>query len=201
MVNKKFIISNGASKIILASTSPRRKQLHEMLEGNFKVVDSGYKEVIRPRLGVAGVVKFLALGKAKAAAKQHPNSIIIAADTVVELGGKILGKPHTAAKAKVMLKQLSGKAHYIFTGVAVINAANGQEFLGVDKVKVVFRKLSGEEINSYVATKEPLDRAGAYALQGIGFKLIKEINGDLTTAIGLPMSLVYNGLQQLGIKH
>lgn len=187
-------------QIILASTSPRRKHLLQLLNLKFKVIDSGFEEKIRPGVKVELMVKELALGKAKAAAKKHKSSLIIAADTVVSLNGKILGKPHTPQKAVYLLKALSNKVHYIFSGLAILDSATGQEYLASSKTKVYFKKLTDREIREYVASKEPLDRAGAYAIQGLGFGLIEKISGDLTNAIGLPMELVYNGLKKFGVK-
>jgi septum formation protein len=146
------------------------------------------------------LVKFLALGKAQAAAKKYPNAIIIAADTIVSFKGKAIGKPKSKIEAEKMLKSFSGKPHKIITAVAVLDARTKEVFLEADEIKIYFRKLLPREIKNYVATGEPMDRAGAYAFQGLGFNLIAKIQGDVTTAIGLPMQLLYNILQKLGVK-
>jgi septum formation protein len=166
----------------------------------FKVADSKYHEVLHKGMSHEALTKYLALGKAKALEKKYPEAIIIGADTLVSINGKVLGKPHTRIKAKQMLGILNGKSHQIVTGLAIFDAKNKRVFSGIDKVTVYFKNLTSVQIDEYVASGEPLDRAGAYALQGLGFNFIKRIDGDLTTAIGLPMSLVYNGLQKLGIK-
>ena len=158
-------------QIILASTSPRREQLLKLMQLKFKVADSKYHEVLHKGMSHEALTKYLALGKAKALEKKYPEAII-----------------------------LNGKSHQIVTGLAIFDAKNKRVFSGIDKVTVYFKNLTSVQIDEYVASGEPLDRAGAYALQGLGFNFIKRIDGDLTTAIGLPMSLVYNGLQKLGIK-
>lgn len=185
-------------QIILASTSPRRKQLLSLLAIKFKAVDPKYDEVLHQHLTHQDLVKFLAMGKAKAAAKKFSNAIIIAADTIVSFQGKALGKPKNAEEAIRTLKKLSGKAHYVYSGVAVIDTKTKKTVNVFNRVKISFRKLTKKEIENYVASKEPMDRAGSYAMQGLGFNLIKKIEGDITTVIGLPMTVVYNALKELG---
>ncbi len=185
-------------KIILASASPRRKQLLSLLAIKFKSVDSKYEEVLHQHLAHQDLVKFLAMGKAKAAAKKFPNAIIIAADTIVSFQGRALGKPKNAEEAIQTLRKLSGKTNEVYSGVCVIDTKTGKIVNVFDKVKVYFKKLSEIEIKNYVASKEPLDRAGSYAMQGLGFNLIKKIEGDITTVIGLPMTVVYNALKKFG---
>ncbi len=187
-------------KIILASTSPRRAQLLKHLNLKFRAVDPGYEEVHHRHLKPEALVKYLALGKARSAALRHKNALIIAADTLVAYEGEVLGKPHTADTARRMLRKLSGKKHQILTGVAIVDARTGQVYSACDAAGIKFKKLTPARIAAYVASGEPLDRAGAYAIQGLGYNLIKRLEGDLTTAIGLPMSLVYNGLKNFGVK-
>ena len=140
------------------------------------------------------------MGKARAAAKKHKNALIIAADTLVAYNGEVLGKPHTADAAKLMLKKLSGKKHQIFTGLAILDSRGKKKYSACDKTVVRFKKLGKRDIELYVASGEPLDRAGAYAIQGLGYNLIEKLEGDLSTAIGLPMSLIYNGLKLFGVR-
>lgn len=187
-------------QIILASISPRRKQLMGLLGIKFKVVDSGYKEVMDPKFKPEDLVKFLALGKAHAAAKKYPRAIIIAADTVVSFGGKAIGKPKNKTDAEKMLKSFSGKAHYVITGVVVLDAKSRQIITGVEKIKIYFKKLSNQAISAYVKSGEPFDKAGGYNLQGPGFGLIEKIEGDFSNGLGLPMAFVFNALQKLGVN-
>ena len=187
-------------EIILASVSPRRRQLMKLLKIKFKAVDSGYEEVLRKHLSHPKLVKFLAAGKAKAAAKKYPRAIIIAADTLVSFKGRVLGKPKSKTQAFQMLKSLSNTAHLVHSGVAVLDARKNKIIMGHDATKVYFRKLSATDINAYIATGEPMDKAGGYGPLGKGINLIKKIEGDSTTQFGLPLIFVSNALMELGVK-
>jgi septum formation protein len=187
-------------QIILASTSPRRRQLFKLLGLKFKAVDPGYEEIVDPKLSHTELVKFLALGKAHAAAKKYPNSVIVAADTMVSFNGKILGKPKNKKEAETMLKSFSGNAQDVLTGVVVLDASTKQVIVAVDKIKVYFKKLSTQDILSYIKTAEPFDKAGGYGPQGPGFNLIQKIEGEFTNILGLPMAVVFNALEKLGVK-
>jgi septum formation protein len=184
-------------QIILASTSPRRKQLLKEAGLKFKAIDTGYVEKTYKHMSPEKLVEFLALGKAKAGAKKYPKAIIVAADTIVVYKGKVFGKPHTPKKAKEMLRELSGSAHNIFTGLAVLDAKSKKVFSHIEKVKVYFKNLSGKTIDWYVATGEPLDKAGAYAVHQLGGKLVKKKVGDRTAAIGLPVRKLKKILKSL----
>ena len=187
-------------QIILASTSPRRKQLVELMSIKFKAVDPGYEEVTLPGVPHEKMVKLLALGKAQAAAKKYPNAIIVAADTMVSFNGKVIGKPKDKKEAAEMLRSFSGKPQTIISALAILDAKTKKVFCEAEKFKAVFKKLSSKDISNYIATGEGVDRAGAYAFQGIGFNLIARMEGDFTTAVGLPMGLLYNGLKKFGVK-
>lgn len=196
-------------QIILASISPRRKQLMELLKIKFKVVDSRYREVMSPHMRHGDLVKFLALGKAQAAAKKYMDSrlrgngkgaIIIAADSMVSFRGKIIGKPKTVTQARLMLKNFSGKAHYLITGAVVMDASTKQVLTAISKTKIFFKKLSEQDISDYVNSGEPFDKAGGYNLQAGGFNLLAKIEGDFTNALGLPMGFVFNALEKLGVN-
>jgi septum formation protein len=187
-------------QIILASTSPRRKQLLEILSIKFKAVDPGYEEIMQPNLNHEEQVKFLAFGKAKAAAKKFPNAIIIAADTMVSFSGKIMGKPENEKEAFKILKSFSGKTQYIISAVAILDSKTKEIFCRAEKMKVTLKKLSSKEILGYIATKEGRDRAGGYAFQGVGFNLIEKVEGDITVSVGMPMTLVYNGLKRFNVS-
>lgn len=187
-------------QIILASISPRRRELMKLFKIKFKAVESGYDEVVDPRLPHSELVKFLALGKAKTAAKKYPNAIIIAADTMVSFKGKAIGKPKNQREAFLMLKKFSGTVHSTVSGVVVLDAKTKQIFTHCDGIKIYFKKLSDAEIKAYLLHNEALDKAGAYGPLGKGMNLIKKIEGDYTTAIGMPLNFVFNSLLKLGVK-
>jgi len=186
--------------IILASVSPRRREIFKSFGIKFKTVNPAYKEILQKHLSHKDQVKFLALKKAESAAKQYPKAIIISADTMVLFGKKIIGKPKNLKDAEKMLKSFSGKPQTLLTGVAVLDAQSGQVLTHVEKSKLYFKKLSGEDIAEYLKKGKPLDKAGGYNLQGYGFNLIQKVQGDFTNNLGLPMGVVYNSLQKLGIK-
>lgn len=188
-------------KIILASASPRRKELLEKTGIPFIVEVSDYKEDMNLKLKPLELAKELSRGKAEAVARNHKDEdlLIIGADTFVVLKGKILGKPHTPERAKKMIKEMSGKAHSVITGFTIIDAKSGKEISKAVESKVVFRKLTNEEIENYVKTGEPLDKAGAYAIQEFGAVLIERIEGDYTNIVGLPLPALIEELRKFGI--
>jgi septum formation protein len=183
--------------IILASGSPRRIKLLKNAGVKFKAVESSFKEVINKKLKPHQVVKKLSLGKAHAVAEKFPKAIIIGADTVVWFKGRVLGKPHTPKKAVKMLEFLNGAVHYIYTGFSVIDTETGRIISKVQKTKVCFRKMTVREIADYVRTGEPLDRAGAYAIQGGAKKFVKKIEGGYDNALGLPVKTLKEALKVL----
>ncbi len=172
----------------------------KVLDIKFKAVDSGYEEVMHQHMGHRQLVMFLAFGKAKAAAKKYPSSIIIAADTIVSFKGKAIGKPKSKSEAYKMLQSFSGKAHYVISGVVVMDAKNKQALSFTDSVKVYFKKLSAKDIKKYLASGEAMDKAGAYGFIGKGFNLVEKIEGDLTVDLGLPLGFVFNALEKLGME-
>ena len=186
--------------IILASKSPRRKDLLENIGLKFKVVDSNYKEYLDPQLKPHTLVKKLSLEKAKLVFENHKDSIIIAADTIVVCNGKVFGKPKNEQEAKNMLKFLSNTTHLIVTGLTIIDANPNKIITKAIQTKIQMRKISISEIDSYIQTKEPLDKAGAYAIQGIGSIFIKKITGDYLNAVGLPVYTLMQELKKLGIE-
>lgn len=183
-------------KIILASGSPRRKELLEKAGVSFEVVVSEYEEDMTLPLPPDGLVKHLSRGKAETVAKTHTDAIIISADTIVVYGDTVLGKPHTSRRAREMLRLLSGKQHSVFTGFTIILENEKKTISRAVESKVFFKNLSDEEINEYVATGEPLEKAGAYAVQMLGQKFIQKIEGDITNIIGLPINEVIKELQE-----
>lgn len=184
-------------KIVLASGSPRRIKLLEEAGISFSAEESGYEEDLGLQCAPKDLARELARGKADAAAKRHKDSVIIAADTVVLLGALALGKPHTPERAREMLHMLSGTTHSLITGYAVLDVATMEERSGSVEMTIHFKKLTKEEINGYVETGEPLDKAGAYAIQGEGRNLIEKFEGDFNGAVGLPVERILSALREL----
>lgn len=189
------------NKIILASASPRRREILQNIGIDFCVEVSEVDEDSVVFGGDAGLyVQELALLKAASAAKRldikrNKGLLVISADTVVVLDNKILGKPKNEADAKAMLKALSGRTHSVMTGICVFRLSDGFSVCEAVKTDVVFKELSDELIESYVATKEPLDKAGAYGIQGKGAILAERIEGDYFNVVGLPISRLYDILK------
>jgi septum formation protein len=186
-------------KIILASASPRRKELLEKIGLKFAVESSDFKEQITTSLEPQELVMKNSLAKARAVANKHRKALVIAADTIGVFRGKILGKPRAAAGARKMLQALSGKSHLVITGVTIIDTESGKVFSKSVTTKVYFKKLSSKEIEDYVKTGEPLDKAGAYAIQGLGSVIVAKIEGDYYNVIGLPLNALAEGLKQFGV--
>lgn len=184
--------------LILASSSPRRKELLENLQLLFEVSSSDVDESFDPKTAPKDVVMELSFRKAKAVSERYPDSFIIGSDTVVVSGGKILGKPRDEDDAFKMLKSLSGKTHSVYTGVSIL--APEKEIKFYTKTDVVFWELSDDEIHSYISTGEPFDKAGAYGIQGYGSVLVKEINGDYFSVVGLPVSRTVRELREAGFR-
>jgi septum formation protein len=187
-------------QIILASTSPRRRELFKLLNVKFKAVDSGYEEIMDQSMRHDDMVRFLALGKAHSAAKKYPKAVIISADTVVSFKGKAIGKPRSNPEAQKMLKSFSGKAQDVVTGTVVLDAVSKRVVTNVTKIKVHFKKISAKEINDYIKTGEPFDKAGGYAPNGGGMNLIKKIEGEFTSCLGLPLGVIVSAFEKLNIK-
>jgi septum formation protein len=185
--------------IILASASPRRKELLEKTGLKFEVEPSNYEENISPELEPHELAKWLSLEKAKLVAKNHQNALVIAADTFIVFEGKILGKPATETEAKKMLETLSGKQHSVITGLTIIDTETNKAISKSVETKVYIRKLTSKEIEAYVKSKEPLDKAGAYAIQGLGSVIVEKIEGDYFNVIGLPLSALAESLKGFGV--
>ncbi|NLI55071.1 MAG: septum formation inhibitor Maf [Clostridiales bacterium] len=182
--------------IILASSSPRRRELLSMIGLNFVIETSGEEEVQPHGLPPEKFVKTLALQKAAPVAKRHPNDCVIGADTIVYLEGDILGKPHTPETAKAYLTRMQGKSHIVYTGLAVLK--NGNADVRHSETKVTFAPMSEREIDAYVATGEPLDKAGAYGVQGPGGVFVERVEGNYFNVIGLPLPTLYQMLIAAG---
>jgi len=186
--------------IILASASPRRKELLAKIGLKFKVEPSNYEENLLSAPEPHELARKISLDKAESVAVKHKNAIIIAADTFIILGGRILGKPHTAKEARQMLEAISGKSHSVITGFTIIDTDNHKTLSKSVETKVYIRKLTPAEIASYVKSKEPLDKAGAYAIQGLGAVFVAKIDGDYFNVIGLPLSALTKALKEFGVK-
>lgn len=185
-------------QVILASASPRRLALLQQIGIEAKVCPADFDEVSGSAVQAEDVVIANAIGKCKAVVKIKGDSLpVIAADTVVVAEGVILGKPQNEEDAVEMLKQLSGKTHKVMTGIAVSYA--GEMLAEVCETEVVFRKLTDEEIKKYVANGEPLDKAGAYGIQGMGAVLVEKINGCYNNVVGLPLTRLQLILAKLGV--
>lgn len=187
--------------IILASASPRRTEILNQLGLDFQVIPSEVSEVI-PEKSTAPqeLVTKLALHKAADVARKLEQGLIIGADTLVVLGGTIFGKPSGPEEAVKMISILNGKIHSVYTGIAMVQVPSGQTEVGYSETKVKFRTLSKEEIQSYVATGEPLDKAGAYGIQGKGGVLVEGIEGCYFNVMGLPLSKLAEMLQKFEIS-
>ncbi len=170
--------------LILASKSPRRQELLKYITEDFEVKTADVDETLPD--GISPVEAVLYLSKIKALPFKDEGKTVIGADTVVALGNTILGKPENTEDAKKMLRLLSGKTHSVFTGVTVIKDGNIHSFCV--ETKVTFFELSDSEIEAYVNTKEPFDKAGAYGIQGYGSLLVEKIDGDYFNVVGLPVS-------------
>ncbi|MBI4296514.1 MAG: septum formation inhibitor Maf [Chloroflexi bacterium] len=187
-------------KIVLASASPRRAELLSQAGLKFEVDPSEYEEEIIAGLGPHELAKRLSLEKAKRVASKYRNALVIAADTFGVLQGKILGKPKTGAEAKQMLEMLSGQAHLVITGFTIIDTETDKTVSRSVETKVYFRELTPAEIEAYVKSGEPLDKAGAYAIQGLGAVIVERIEGDYFNVIGLPLSALAESLKEFGVN-
>ena len=185
--------------IILASASPRRRELLERVGlTGFTVAAPNVDESVEPGLSPANMVETLSLRKARAAAEHFgPDGLIIAADTVVALDGNILGKPRDRDDAFSMLSALSGRENHVYTGVTVLQG--GKIVTRHEETAVTFRELSPDEIRGYIATGEPLDKAGAYGIQGVSALLVSGIRGDYSNVMGLPVVRLGQILRDFGL--
>jgi len=183
-------------ELILASNSPRRRELLTMLGLPHTVVPSGADEDVAG-LPPEETVRELARRKARFVKDGRSGRCVIAADTIVVLDGRILGKPRDAEDAAAMLAGLSGRTHTVYTGLAVVT--DQREIVTYDKADVTFRPMTPEQIRRYVATGEPMDKAGAYGLQGLGGVFVSRVEGCPSTVIGLPLPQLFDALEELGV--
>ncbi len=181
--------------IVLASKSPRRTQLLKLITEKFTVVPSTKQENLEQGLSAEKLALALAVEKCEDITQNNPNSCVIGCDTVVEVDGKILGKPKDKANAKEMLLMLSHNKHSVYTGVCIYTPNETKSF--VSKTDVFFVKLSQYEIENYIDSGEPFDKAGGYGIQGLAAKFISRIEGDYYNIMGFPVCEVYDTLKQL----
>lgn len=187
-------------KIILASTSPRRKELFGKLELPFTVEASDYEEDMALKMSPRKLAITLSHGKALAVAKKHEDGLVIGADTFVVFNNHLLGKPKNKIEAVKMLEKLSGKRVDILTGLTIIDIASRKKISTTATTEVYIKRLSKQEINNYIASGEPMDKAGAFAIQGLGAVIIRKIEGDFLGAMGLPLFVLAKELKKFGVS-
>ncbi len=177
---------------ILASQSPRRRQLLGQIGFTFRVEPSPFEETTPENGHPADIVQALALEKAEPVSRRFPSALTLGADTVVVHEGVVLGKPEDEAEAHAMLRRLSGETHTVFTGLALLHPASDRRVSACEATRVTFAALSDEEIRTYVASGAPMDKAGAYGIQGdLGAVFVARIEGDFYTVMGLPLHRLY----------
>lgn len=186
-------------KIILASNSPRRRELLTQVGLTFTVAPADADESVLPGEAPEAYAVRVALDKARIAAERAGEGIVIAADTIVVIGDSILGKPADVRDAERMLMSLAGKEHRVVTALAVIDSASSRRLTRISVTKVWFRDLTVREIAAYVATGEPMDKAGAYGIQERGALLVERIEGCYSNVVGLPLSLLGEMLREFGV--
>ena len=173
--------------LILASRSPRRQYLLEQAGLSFKIQPAHIEEKRNPHETPEDYVRRLSLEKARHIGKKHPREWILGADTIVVMGDNLLEKPDSRDEARQMLQALSGRTHTVFTGFTICNLNMGRIITRAVQTRVRFKNLSPQEIEWYIGTEEPFDKAGAYAIQGIGTFIVKSIDGSYTNVVGLPV--------------
>lgn len=191
-------MSRRGWRLVLASASPRREALLRQLGVPFEVVPSDLPEVWPPGPAPAAVTA-LALAKARAVASRLAGAIVLGADTAVVLGGKVFGKPESPEDARRMLRALRGREHEVITGVALVEVPSGREETAAVVSQVLMREYSEAEIDAYIASGEPLDKAGAYAIQAAGHGLVDRVEGCYTNVVGLPLTTTRRLLEAWGI--
>lgn len=184
--------------LFLASKSPRRRKMLDLMGIKYQVLDIEVEEIINPLKSPINNVKDLAELKSAEALKKIKNGIVLAADTIVVLNGEIIGKPNNQKDAKKILKALSGNSHYVYTGFALINKSTKNKIVDYSKTKVTFRTINNKEIDDYISTGSPLDKAGAYGIQDdYGAVFVKSISGCYYNVLGFPVSKIYESLLQI----
>lgn len=187
-------------RLILASTSPRRREILSLLGLPFDAIAPEFDETVSAHLSIEDEVVDFAVGKARSVAVHHPEAIVIGSDTMIFLGGAKIGKPLDLADAKRILRLLSGQTHLIYTSVAIIDGGGGDGLQMMAKVSVDMRPYDDNAIDGYIACNESMDKAGAYSIQGQGSKLIAAIDGDFLAAVGMPLRPIAEYLRRRHIE-
>jgi septum formation protein len=182
--------------LILASGSPRRRELLDSLDVDYVIRPADVDESILARESPTEHVQRLATDKAAAIA--HQGELILGADTIVLIDDEILGKPADTSEARIMLRRLTGRVHQVLSGVALLDASSGRSAVGLARTEVRIAEISDKEIDWYVSTREPMDKAGAYAIQGLGALFVEHIEGNYTNVVGLPIPLTRSLFRDLG---
>ena len=183
--------------LILASKSPRRRELLSMLGIGFQIETADMDETMDPALTPDRAVAQVCEKKAAAVAMRRPADLILAADTIVVVDGQILGKPHSETEARAMLRRLSGRSHTVMTGFCLLQ--NGKAETHVEQTHLEFKPLSDREIDAYVATGSPMDKAGAYGIQDQAAVFVRRLEGDYYNVMGLPLCALVQGLRRHGV--
>jgi septum formation protein len=186
-------------RVILASQSPRRRELLTLIGIKHEVLPADIDESLLPGELPAPHAERLARAKAHAIAEREPGAVVIAADTIVVVDGDVLGKPRDRSEARAMLKRLSGRTHTVLTAIAVARESRTES--AVESVDVTFRALSDEEITAYIATGEPMDKAGAYGIQGYGATIVERVDGDYFSVMGLGLRRLVDLLERVGAAY
>ena len=186
-------------RLILASSSPRRHELLTLLGLPFDVMAPSFVEQIVPHRPADRQAAEFAEGKARSCMGQHPDAFILGSDTLISLGSEVLGKPRNLAAAETMLKRMAGRMHVVFSAVALVNQVRGVCEVQVAALQVFMKAFGEAHLAAYLRTEESLGKAGAYSIQGAGGELIERIEGDYTTAVGLPLRLVADLLHRHGM--
>lgn len=186
-------------QILLASSSPRRRELLTLLGLEFNIIPPTCEETLTPHLSPSEQTRHLARDKAKSVANHHAEDLVIGSDTVIEIEGKLLGKPESMKEAETMLRELRGRVHQVHTGVALIQQTSKLSIDFVETAEVWVKKFDETTLKSYLDTEESLGKAGAYSIQGEGAQLIERIEGDYPTIVGLPLWRTAKVLEQHGV--
>lgn len=187
-------------KLVLASSSPARRQILEAIRFPFIVDVSNFEEDMSLNMAPQELAKYLSQGKAEEVARRHKNTVVLAADSFAVFNGQLLGKPHTIENAKKMLTSLSGGCHSFITGFTILESDTGEKYSDVIETKVCFRKLTSQEIDGYLKKENVLNNAGAYIIQRLGGALVDRIEGDYSNIMGLPLSAITPALKDFGIN-
>jgi septum formation protein len=190
------ILTLPEGKLVLASGSPRRRELLEMIGLEFELVVPDVHEASPHESEPSRFVTEIALAKAQSVSAGVKDALVLGADTVVVLDGRILGKPRDESDAAGMLRALSGRTHEVYTGLALVDTRTGLTKSGFERSEVTMKKLTEEEVARYVATREPADKAGSYGIQGLGAVLIEHIKGCYFNVMGLPLARFYQMLEE-----